>query len=60
MAHVKFLKQVKKAWQTYEIELINYGDKCQQVDGWDDLVKKVKKHINTLAAMKKYPDYKVF
>lgn len=46
-------------WKTYELELINYQNKCRLIRGWDDLFNKVKEHINSVAAMKLSPYYKV-
>jgi len=46
-------------WKTYELELINYQSKCRLIRGWDDLFNKVKEHINSVAAMKLSPYYKV-
>lgn len=60
MALEEFLKQVREAWQTYELDLINYQNKCRLIRGWDDLFNKVKEHINSLGAMKLSPYYKVF
>ena len=60
MALEEFLKQVREAWQTYELDMINYQNKCRLIRGWDDLFNKVKEHINSLAAMKLSPYYKVF
>lgn len=56
----EFLKQVREAWQTYELELINYQNKCRLIRGWDDLFNKVKDHINSVSAMKLSPYYKEF
>lgn len=39
---------------------INYQNKCKIIRGWDDLFNKVKEHINSVAAMKLSPYYKVF
>ncbi|XP_044265029.1 dynein heavy chain, cytoplasmic isoform X6 [Tribolium madens] len=60
MALEEFLKQVRESWQTYELDLINYQNKCKLIRGWDDLFNKVKEHINSVAAMKLSPYYKVF
>lgn len=60
MALEEFLKQVREAWQTYELELINYQNRCKLIRGWDDLFEKVKEHINSVSAMKLSPYYKVF
>ena len=45
---------------TYELDLINYQNKCRLIRGWDDLFNKVKEHINSVAAMKLSPYFKVF
>ncbi|KAK3912297.1 Dynein heavy chain, cytoplasmic [Frankliniella fusca] len=60
MALEEFLKQVRESWQSYELDLINYQNKCRLIRGWDDLFNKVKEHINSVAAMKLSPYYKVF
>ena len=60
MALEEFLKQVRESWQTYQLDLINYQNKCKIIRGWDDLFNKVKEHINSVAAMKLSPYYKVF
>ncbi len=44
----------------YELDLINYQNKCRIIRGWDDLFTKVKEHINSVTAMKLSPYYKVF
>ena len=59
MALEEFLKQVREAWQAYELELVNYQNKTKLIRGWDDLFNKLKEHINSLAAMKLSPYYKV-
>ena len=51
--------QVREAWQGYELELINYQNKCKLIKGWDDLFEKVREHINSVSAMKLSPYYKV-
>lgn len=51
--------QVREAWQNYELDLVSYQNKCRLIKGWDDLFTKVKEHINSVAAMKLSPYYKV-
>ncbi|XP_052105179.1 cytoplasmic dynein 1 heavy chain 1-like isoform X5 [Mytilus californianus] len=60
MALEEFLKQVAEVWRSYELELINYQNKCKLIRGWDDLFTKVKEHINSVTAMKLSPYYKQF
>jgi dynein heavy chain 1 len=59
MALEEFLRQVRESWQGYTLDLINYQNKCRLIRGWDDLFTKVKEHINSVAAMKLSPYYKV-
>jgi len=46
-------------WNSYELDLINYQNKCRLIRGWDDLFNRVKEHINSVSAMKLSPYYKV-
>lgn len=55
----QIVPQVRESWQSYELDLINYQNKCKIIRGWDDLFNKVKEHINSVAAMKLSPYYKV-
>lgn len=41
MALEEFLRQVREFWQQYELDLINYQNKCRLIRGWDDLFNKV-------------------
>jgi dynein heavy chain 1 len=56
----EFLKQVSEIWKTYQLELINYQQKCKVIKGWDDLFNKIKEHINSITAMKLSPYFKEF
>ena len=60
MALEEFLKQVREKWNSYELELINYQNKCRIIRGWDELFDGVREHINSVSAMKLSPYYKVF
>ncbi|XP_056446392.1 cytoplasmic dynein 1 heavy chain 1 [Gadus chalcogrammus] len=60
MALEEFLKQIREVWNAYELDLINYQNKCRLIRGWDDLFNRVKEHINSVSAMKLSPYYKVF
>ena len=55
----QFLEEVETFWQTYELKLIFSQNKCQGISGWDDFFNKVEKQMNSLAAMKLSPYYKV-
>nr|CAB3240292.1 cytoplasmic dynein 1 heavy chain 1 [Phallusia mammillata] len=60
MALEQYLSQVREQWQSYELDLVNYQNKCRLIRGWDDLFTKVKDHINSVTAMKLSPYYRVF
>lgn len=60
LALEEFLKQVRESWATYELELVNYQNKCHLIKGWDDLFTKLGEHLNSISAMKASPFYKVF
>lgn len=56
---VVFGLQIREVWNSYELDLVNYQNKCRLIRGWDDLFNKVKEHINSVSAMKLSPYYKV-
>lgn len=51
--------QVREYWLSYELEMVNYQNKCRLIKGWDDLFTKCKEHINQVVAMKLSPYFKV-
>lgn len=57
--HHAFGSQIREVWNSYELDLVNYQNKCRLIRGWDDLFNKVKEHINSVSAMKLSPYYKV-
>jgi dynein heavy chain 1, cytosolic len=60
MALEEFLKQVRETWQNYNLELVNYQNKCRLIRGWDDLFAKCSENLNSLQAMRHSPYYKEF
>lgn len=60
LALENFLRQVESAWQEYELDLVQYHNKCSLITKWDDLFNKLKEHINSLSAMKLSPYFKQF
>lgn len=56
---VVFGPKIREVWNSYELDLVNYQNKCRLIRGWDDLFNKVKEHINSVSAMKLSPYYKV-
>ncbi|EOO03106.1 putative dynein heavy chain protein [Phaeoacremonium minimum UCRPA7] len=60
MALEEFLKQVRETWTGYNLELVNYQNKCRLIRGWDDLFAKCSENLNSLQAMRHSPYYKEF
>ncbi|EJT78073.1 dynein heavy chain [Gaeumannomyces tritici R3-111a-1] len=60
MALEEFLKQVREIWTGYNLDLVNYQNKCRLIKGWDDLFAKCSENLNSLQAMKHSPYYKEF
>ncbi|PSS05288.1 dynein heavy chain, N-terminal region 1-domain-containing protein [Coniella lustricola] len=60
MALEEFLKQVKEDWTNYQLDLVNYQNKCRLIRGWDDLFAKCSENLNSLQAMRHSPYYKEF
>ena len=56
----EFLKDVSNKWKTYELDMVQYQQKCRLIRGWEDLFTLVKEHINSVTAMKLSPYYKEF
>ena len=60
MALEEYLRQVREFWQGYELELVNYQNKCRLIKGWDEIFEKSREHLGSLGAMKHSPYYKEF
>jgi dynein heavy chain 1 len=60
LALEEFMKELKEFWQAFELDLVNFRNKCQLIRGWDDLFAKVAENLNSLNAMKNSPYFKVF
>jgi dynein heavy chain 1, cytosolic len=60
MALEEFLKQVRETWSNYNLDLVNYQNKCKLIRGWDDLFQKCSENLSSLGAMKHSPYYKEF
>lgn len=54
-----FAVKVSDLWKSYNLELVNFQNKCKIIRGWDDLFNKAKEHIQSLAAMRMSPYYEV-
>lgn len=60
MSLKKYLEEVGDTWQNYELDLVNYQNKCRLIRGWDDLFAKCSEHLNNLQAMRHSPYYRQF
>jgi dynein heavy chain 1 len=58
LALEEFLKDVRKTWQEYTLDLVMYQQKCKLIRGWDDLFAKCSEHLNSLQAMRHSPYYR--
>lgn len=60
MALDEFLRQVSDYWTNYQLDLVNYQNRCRVIRGWDEMFAKLDEHLNSLASMKQSPYYRVF
>lgn len=60
MALDEFLRQVADYWTNYQLELVNYQNRCRIIRGWDEMFAKLEEHMNSLNSMKQSPYYRVF
>ncbi|EAR94592.2 dynein heavy chain, cytoplasmic protein (macronuclear) [Tetrahymena thermophila SB210] len=54
------MKNVKEYWNEFELDMVNYQNKCKLIKGWDDLFAKLDEDLGTLASTKMSPYYKQF
>ncbi|CCG82670.1 Dynein heavy chain [Taphrina deformans PYCC 5710] len=59
-ASEEFLRVVKAEWLDQRLELVPYKNKCRLIRGWDELFSKTTDNLNSLAAMKHSPHFKIF
>ncbi|CAI5743819.1 unnamed protein product [Peronospora destructor] len=60
MALDEFLRQVSDYWTNYQLDLVNYQNRCRVIRGWDEVFAKLDEHLNSLSSMKQSPHYRVF
>lgn len=60
MALDEFLRQVVDYWSNYQLDLVNYQNRCRIIRGWDEMFAKLEEHLNSLSSMKQSPYYRVF
>ncbi|CEH14594.1 dynein heavy chain cytosolic [Ceraceosorus bombacis] len=60
MALEEFLKEVRERWTSYDLDLVNYQNRCRLVRGWDQLFQSAGDHLSALKSMANSPHHKVF
>eukprot|EP01012_Entosiphon_sulcatum_P048729 TRINITY_DN67253_c0_g1_i1.p1 TRINITY_DN67253_c0_g1~~TRINITY_DN67253_c0_g1_i1.p1 ORF type:complete len:4768 (-),score=648.87 TRINITY_DN67253_c0_g1_i1:2-12742(-) len=55
-----FLQGTKKYWTEYQLELVDYQQRCKLIRKTDDLQTKVQEHLSSFSAMKMSPYYTEF
>lgn len=60
MALDEFLRQVADHWSNFQLDLVNYQNRCRIIRGWDEIFAKLEEHLNSLSSMKQSPYYRVF
>lgn len=60
MALDEFVRQVTDHWSNYQLDLVNYQNRCRIIRGWDEMFAKLEEHLNSLSSMKQSPYYRVF
>ncbi|KAJ4379809.1 dynein heavy chain [Didymella sp. IMI 355093] len=55
-----YIKEVRETWQNYELQLVNYQNKCRLIKGWDELMAKCSENLSGLATMRLSPYFKEF
>ncbi|SBS80798.1 dynein heavy chain, putative [Plasmodium ovale] len=60
MALEEFLRGLKYTWNEYELELLQYQNKCKLIKGWNDLFSIIDDHLNALQSMKISSYVKIF
>uniref|UniRef100_A0A7S1KNU3 Dynein heavy chain, cytoplasmic n=1 Tax=Percolomonas cosmopolitus TaxID=63605 RepID=A0A7S1KNU3_9EUKA len=54
------LREIQDKWNTFQVDLTNYHNKCFLIRGWDDLFDQVNDHLNSLISMRSSPYFKTF
>ncbi|KAK9451852.1 dynein heavy chain, N-terminal region 1-domain-containing protein [Limtongia smithiae] len=55
-----FLKQTRDSWTEYNLDLVNYQNKCMLIRSWDTLLERCSENMTSLAAMHHSPYFKQF
>lgn len=54
----EFLNQISEFWKQYQLELTNYQNKCQIINGWNDIFNKIKEHLGNYKINLNYKNIK--
>ncbi|CAC9696072.1 dynein heavy chain, putative [Plasmodium sp. DRC-Itaito] len=60
MALEQFLRGLKDTWNEYELELVQYQNKCKLIKGWNDIFSTIDDHLNAIQSMKISSYIKIF
>ena len=52
-----YIKKSKDRWQNYELDMIQYKEKCKLIRGWDDMFTSLDEDINSFQSMSNSPYY---
>ena len=55
-----YIKKSKDRWQNYELDMIQYKEKCKLIRGWDDMFTSLDEDINSFQSMSNSPYYNLF
>ena len=55
-----YIKKSKDRWQNYELDMIQYKEKCKLIRGWDDMFTLLDEDINSFQSMSNSPYYNLF
>ncbi|ETB60571.1 dynein heavy chain-like protein [Plasmodium yoelii 17X] len=56
----EFLRGLKDTWTEYELELVQYQNRCKLIKGWNDILSNIDDHLNAIQSMKISSYVKIF
>lgn len=54
------IMKVKNNWNSFELDMVRYQNKCKLIRGWDDMFSLLDEDLGNLQSMKMSPYYKSF
>ena len=55
-----YIKKSKDRWNTFELDMIKYKEKCKLIKGWDDMFTLLDEDINSFQSMSNSPYFNLF